>query len=273
MASIAGLRQLPASAPVVQKALVCLEKVDFSVTALKHILLSDHAVAARILRLANSAYFGFRSEVQTVSHAVVLLGQTRIQTLLRRMLADRLMVELGHGRPAATPIRRLSLATATASSMLAQWLNFGDLEEMLLAGLLHNIGELFVFSQFPKEHDQITKAEDRCQAARAILGITMGRAGRLLLEHWEFPALYPVVAEFCEEPLSPECPPALGRAVALVHAARKVAAAYLAGADPAAMAQRPHPGVMEILRLDDRVLMEVYQALPERMSIEQPQAN
>jgi HD-like signal output (HDOD) protein len=152
MATLTRLRELPASAPIVHKALGLLENPDFVVAELKRTLLSDPAIAARILRLANSAYFGFRSEVQTVSQAIILLGQHRIRTLLQRILVDKLLSDLAHGRTAAAPLRNMALATATASCTLSQLLMHEDAEEMMLAGLLHNIGDLFLLSQFPAEY-------------------------------------------------------------------------------------------------------------------------
>lgn len=256
LAAIAEVRDLPACAPIVLKALSCLEDPDYTVNDLKKVLMSDQAVAARILRLANSAFFGFRSEVQTVSQAVVLLGQNRIRTLLHRMLADRLVGALGHGQGAE--IRRLSLATATTSCMLSQLLEREQAEEMLLAGLLHNIGELFCFVKFAAQYEA------------AHFGMSWWQAGRRLLETWNFPLLYLLVAEFCEDPLS--CPPEYQSPVCLVHTGRRLAEAQFAGDPPAEVVERIAPPIREACRLDTNLVAEILATLPQRMSLEQVQA-
>jgi len=266
--TMAGLRDLPASAPVVHKALACLDSLDYDMARLKAILSTDPAVTARILRLANSAYFGFRSEVQTVSQATVLLGQNRIQTLLRRILSDRLLNQLGHGAEAAAAIRRASLATATASCVLAQLLLVEDPEETLLSGLLHNIGDLFFISQFPAQYQQLRDGE----APPSVFPVTAARAGKLLLEAWYFPALYPAVAEHAADPVWSECPAEWRKPVSLVHAGARIAQAYLASAGPAAILPAVSPEAVGDLHLDDALVAEVYQTLPQRMSLEQLQA-
>lgn len=266
LAAIGEVKDLPAAAPVVLRALSYLEDPDYTVNDLKRVLMSDQAVAARILRLANSAYFGFRSEVQTVSQAVVLLGQNRIRTLLHRILVDRLLSELGHGQ--AAEIRRLSLATATTSCMLSQLLAHEDAEEMLLAGLLHNIGELFCFARFPSHY----AALQRGQGFSSAFGISWARAGRLLLEAWSFPLLYPMVAEFCTDPLSASCPPEYRSPVWLVHAGRKLAEAHLAGGGPSDVLDQMVPQIREAVHLDPNLVAEIFATLPQRMSLEQLQA-
>ena len=265
LAAIAAVRDLPACAPAVVRALSCLEHSDFSVHDLKEALLSDPAIAARVLRLANSAYFGFRSEVQTVSQAVVLMGQARIRTLLHRILADRLLLQLGFTR--YSEVRQMSLATATASCLLSQLLARDDAEEMLLAGLLHNIGELFYLAKFPAYHEQVRERK----AGADAFGVSCWQAGRLLLEAWNFPRLFPTVAQFCEDPLASACPLEYRLPVWLVHAGRRLAQVHLTGR-PAQCALEIPPVVREACHLDDQMTREILDSLPRRLSLEQLQA-
>ncbi len=274
-AAIAQMRELPASAPTVHKALKLMDNTDFAIADLKRILMGDQAVAARILRLANSAYFGFRSDVQTVSQAVVLLGEKRVRTLLQRLLTDKLWLDLAHGRSAAAPLRRLSLATATAACTLSQLLAREDAEELLLAGLLHNIGDLVFLAKFPAEYDrlcQLALTRPRSEVEEDVFGISSGRAGRLLLETWDFPLLYAAVVEHCDNPLSRDCPWEFAPATAYIHAAKKLAEGLIGGLDVSEAVQRVSPDVCSTFQLESDLLAEVFQCLPERMSLEQLQA-
>lgn len=272
--AIARLRQLPAAAPAARCALAQLDRPDYAVEELKKTLLSDAAVSARILRLANSAYFGFRSEVRTVSQAIVVLGPQRIRTLLFRVVADELWSEMAHGDPAA-PLREMSRATATASCTLAQLLFRDDAEEMLLAGLLHNIGDLFLISQFPAEYQSMRElCRDlwHADAAIRVFGMTPSQAGKRLLEAWSFPPLYLAVVEHLADPFSPECPPEYRPAVALVSVGKALAEPFECGAATEdALAILPY-GICDRLGLQQDLLMEVYETLPQRMSLEQLQA-
>jgi len=275
LAAIAKVRDLPAAVPIVQKALAQLDKPDFVVAELKNTLMSDQALAARILRLANSAYFGFRSEVQTVSQAVVLLGQKRISTLLRRILTDKIWLDLSRNQAGAAPLRKVSLAAAAASCCLSQLLLREDAEEMLLAGLLHNIGRLFLLSQFPAEYDRVppqASSAGRAEAEAGVFGMPASRAGGLLLEKWNFPALYPAAVEHHENPLSKDCPSERAPAIALVHVGFRLAEAYAAGASCGEAVLCVSPEVCQTFQYEPDLLGEVYGSLPQRMSIEQLQA-
>lgn len=275
LGAISKLRELPASVPVVHRALAQLEDPDFLVEDLKKVLLADAALSARILRLANSAYFGFRSEVQTVSQAVVLLGQNRIRTLLRRILADNLLLELGYARSAAAPIRKMSLVTATACCALSQLLLRDDPEELLLAGLLHNLGELFFLSRFPTDHWRACRlAETRGyrEASLAVFGMTSGRAGKLLLEGWGFPPLYPAAVEYIDDPFAEGCPAGMASAIALAHVGKKLAEPFIAGLDAAEAILRIPAETCDRVGLDSELLALAYHCLPDRMSMEQLQA-
>jgi hypothetical protein len=263
--AIGRLRDVPASIPVVQEALRILDAPDCPIAELKVLLSSDQGVAARLLRLANSAYFGFRSEVRTISQTVVLLGPGRIRTTLSRILADEALRHLGYETPAAADIRRLSRATATASCLLSQMLLREDAEEMLLAGLLHNIGELVSLRLFPREYGQ--RAPSR--GGFAVYGVTAGQAGRHLLASWNFPPLYPLVAGCWEDPVGLHCPPDGLFAAGLIHAARRLAEAFLARCGAAAAAQSLSPGLQEVLRFEDELFEAVYEALPQRISSQQ----
>ncbi|HZS52274.1 MAG TPA: HDOD domain-containing protein [Bryobacterales bacterium] len=274
-AALANLRQLPASEPVVHRALAQLDGCDFIVAELKETLLSDAALAARILRLANSAFFGFRSEVRTMSQAIVLLGQNRLRTLLHRILADKIWTALGQERIAAAPLRTMSLATATAACTLSQLLLRENAEEMLLAGLLHNIGELFLLSQFQAEYLRMIALAGELglrRAAAQVFGPPPEICGKLLLEIWGFPRLYSAIVEHMDCPLDARRPAEYASAIVLVHAARRMAEPFVAGSDAAEAIRAVPSEVCDELGLQPDLLAEVFQTLPHRMSLEQLQA-
>ena len=272
--AIARLRQLPVAGPAAPSALAQLDRPDSAVEELKKTLLSDEALPARILHLANSAYFGFRSEVRTVSQAIVALGPQRIRTLLLRIVADELWNEMARG-DAAAPLREMSRATATASCTLAQLLFRDDAEEMLLAGLLHNIGDVFLLSQFPDEYQSMRELccdLRHADAAIRVFGITAPQAGKRLMETWGFPPLYLAVVEHLADPFSPECPSEYQPAVALVSVGKALAEPFEAGASTDdALAVLPYD-ICDRLGLEQDLLVEVYETMPQRMSLEQLEA-
>jgi len=146
---------------------------------------------------------------------------------------------------------------------------------LLLAGLLHNIGDFFFLSQFPAEFErvfQLGQFMERREAESTVFGITAARAGKLLLENWRFPPLFGTVAEHCDFPLHADCPAEFHQALALVYAGKKLAEAAAAKENAQQALQRIAPHVCQTFGLEPDLLTEVYQSLPERMSLEQLQA-
>ncbi len=275
--AISRLQALPAFYPTVQKALQLLEDPLSTNGHIQQVLSSDAALAARILRWANSAYFGFYEQVRTISLAVSLIGREKVSALLRRYLAEELISMLSGRKPAARQIREISLATATAAHAMAERLLRSDKEEILLAGLLHNIGELLLLSQFRDSYEEMLRLTDhlsREEAEQAIFGVESRLAGKWLLEAWHFPPFFPTVVERCVDPWSSHFSEAPMAAIVLVHTARRMAEAWMEDARSGresedinaeraeAVAQSFSPRVLGALEVDRPFLADLYLRLP-----------
>ncbi len=186
---VAKVGEFPALLPVVQKALALVEQPAVTTLHLQRILSADPVMVSRVLRLANSAYFGVMAEVTTVSMAINIIGFHRLRSLLRHILVSGLLELLSHGRPAATVLRQLAIAASVASHEVAARDGEDDPEELLVAGLLVNVGSLALCWTFPKEYDsawQQSAAAGR-EPPSIVLGVNPESMGRRVLEAWRFP--------------------------------------------------------------------------------------
>ncbi len=156
----------------------------------------DQVLAARVLRLVNSAFYGFRQPITTISHAMVLLGLDVVKTLV--MTASVLDIVDAMNQHMAG-LWEHSLGTARAANALAERLAMDDPEECALGGLLHDMGKVVIAQTFPAEHARIRQmvAERGClqiDAEMAVLGVTHADVGMWLLKKWSLPAkiVYPI---------------------------------------------------------------------------------
>ncbi len=267
--AIARLQALPAFYPAVQKALKLLEDPFSTPTHLQQVICADQAVAARILQLANSAHFTTYTAVHTVSLAITLLGRERIQTLLHRFLAEELILMLSGRKPAARQIREISLNTAAAARSLADRLVRSDVEEALLAGLLHNIGELVLLSQFRDDYEAMLRLAEREPfpvAEVTIFGVESRMVGKWLLESWRFPAFFPAVIEHYADPWAVHFPAAPLPLIVIIHTARFLADSLLAGVGAEQVAAEVSIRVLSTLEADRNFLRDVYEGLPGELA-------
>jgi HD-like signal output (HDOD) protein len=203
---IADLRPLP---PVAAQVLQIAEGEHFSAHELAQAISSDPALTARVLRAANSAYYGFPRHITTVRDAVVLLGFRQVRS-----------VALAACAVGAMPVRetidtRLFWRHAVTVALLAQSMARADHgaqeEEAFTAGVLHNIGRLALDQARPdqfREAVMLSRANriSLHEAEQEIFGFTDAEVGGALALRWQFPADLALAIAHHAETMDSLCP-------------------------------------------------------------------
>lgn len=187
------IKKLPTLPSIAAKIIEMVNDPKVSATKIGNVISADQALTAKILKLVNSAYYGFPRKISTISHAIVILGFNTLRdlvlsTTLFDVFTDTEDTE-GFNRQ---EFWTHSIGCAVASRMLARTFRYRVAGELFVSGLLHDIGKL-IFDQYfhdffvdilaVKEMEQITmyKAEKR------ILGIGHPQLGKWLAEEWNLP--------------------------------------------------------------------------------------
>lgn len=169
------------------------ENTKSTAADLENVIIRDQALSAKVLKVANSAYYGIPSTVETVSRATVLLGfQTVVGLSLTVSVYDTLW---GAGSGNYLDRRELwkhSLGVATAAKLLSK--NPGGKEGgvAFTAGMLHDVGKTIFDSSMMQEYGPVIEACQKdgiqiYQAEKAILGVTHADLGYKLARHWQLP--------------------------------------------------------------------------------------
>ncbi len=154
---------------------------------------NDPALVASILKYANSAQFGFRREIKTLEHALVVIGEATLFSLVLALKLHDCFPEQDNGRNESQ--KRLwqhSLASAVAAEMIASRV-FPDLRrEAFTAALLHDIGKIFICSRFNDEFRRIeqellSSSRPALAVEHSCLGADHSLIGKWLAEHWRLP--------------------------------------------------------------------------------------
>ena len=185
---------LPTLPIVVPQVLRLVEDQRASAGDLAKVIGSDQALASRILRLANSAFYGFRREIVTINHAVVLLGFDTVKSIV---LAATVFETLNDGDVVSSFDReRFWLhvgATAAAARRIAKHLRIADPEAAFVGGLLHDVGKVVLDRFFYRRYAEAARraAESPClirEAETALFSVNHAAVGQWLAERWRFPA-------------------------------------------------------------------------------------
>jgi len=193
-----ALKNLPPFRPVAVKLVQLTAQDDVSIAKVQQVLRTDVTFAAEVLRLANSALAGSRSEVRSVAHAVAMVGLERLKAL-SMTIAVRDFLSSSKSNQAMESCWRYNLATAVACEWLAPFLHL-DPDSSYTAGLMHDIGRLAILRAFPDEYFRMLSVIedygfDLLQCETDLFDINHCQAGRWLMERWEFPADLKDVAE------------------------------------------------------------------------------
>jgi putative nucleotidyltransferase with HDIG domain len=200
------LNNLPAMPSVLSSLGECLSqnaaKVD--VGRVVELISYDKSLAMQCLRVANSALFRRRNDVETVRDAVLALGLSRIRDLVYSCSLPKLFFDLKHGMPPVT-FWRHAMGTALISQHFAKQLSVENYEKLYLAGLLHDIGILVNSLLFPEEFQKAlvlaqTSEIPLWEAEHQVLGFTHCESGRILADFWKLPPDIAEVIEFHHQP-------------------------------------------------------------------------
>lgn len=191
--SIIGLPTLPT---VITQLISLIDNPKTSARNVSQLISTDQALTAKILKLANSAFYGFPREIATVQHAVVVLGFETVKNLgLSVSVLERFSgADAGAdgGEFDRQKFWEHSIACGVAARLLAGKLRYRVPGEAFAAGILHDIGRLILSQYFPAEFAevlQVMREEDLYigHAEEKVLGVTHAEVGSWLAERWNLP--------------------------------------------------------------------------------------
>ena len=173
-----------------------LEDPATSAAAVGEEIEKDHVLTAKVLKLVNSGFYGFRQPITTITHAMVLLGLDVVKTIV---LTASVLDIVDAMNQYMEGLWEHSLGTARAAKILAERLGMPNPEEVALSGLLHDIGKVIIAQTFPAEQariNDVVRARNclQIEAEQEVLGVTHPEVGMWLLKKWSLPPkmLYPI---------------------------------------------------------------------------------
>jgi putative nucleotidyltransferase with HDIG domain len=194
---------LPPIPQTAQKALAIIRDPETNAVDLADILASDQVLAARVLRWANSAFYGMENRIVTVRQAIVVLGMNVIQELvMASSVSDQMNQPLpGYGLKRGE-LWHHALGTAVGAQLISKQYRLRIDQEAYYAGLLCDIGKL-IFERHLREINWDKVEWERhsfLEMERSVFGIDHGALGAELAHHWQLPEELRTAISFHHEP-------------------------------------------------------------------------
>ncbi len=183
---VEALSALPTLPNVVQSVVRMVESEHTNTEQVGALISRDQVLSAKILRLVNSPFYGFPGRISSISHALVLLGFNVVKGLvLTTTVFDTLARE-------TRGLWEHSLGTAVLSRRLALQADMPEPDEVMVAGLLHDIGKVVLSYLAPEDFRAALKVAQvkHCHIAlaeREVFGVDHTRVALWVARHWHLP--------------------------------------------------------------------------------------
>lgn len=190
---IEKIKELPTLPTVFSRLSDAMSNPRITNDDLAAIISSDQAAAIKVLKVVNSAFYGFSGRIDTISRAILYLGLNEIRNLIFALSVINLFKKkknLMNFKPAE--FWSHSIAVGISSRVIGNTLKIQNLENYFLAGILHDIGKLILFEYASEEYEQVLQLveEKRCfiyEAEREIIGFDHSKIGEMLCQKWNLP--------------------------------------------------------------------------------------
>jgi len=177
---IKGLHDLSTIPVLLGKILRTVQDENASTTELHKLITFDQALAQRVLRMANSAYFGRSGQIKDIEQAIMFLGFERIRSVAIGMTVMNVVPTKG-----SFTIENLWIhgyEVGFLASVLTDYIPLTIPGECFLAGLLHDLGRVVFCSMDQKKFMAIGPDDDMLDWERTIFGCTHAEAGAWFVE-------------------------------------------------------------------------------------------
>ncbi|OUR71969.1 phosphohydrolase [Methylophaga sp. 41_12_T18] len=230
---------------------------------ISEVINTDPALVTRLLKVVNSPFYGFPSQISTISRAITIIGTRE----LTHLVLATAVIDAFKGIPSSlinmTEFWRHSLASAIAAKYLAKACGQRATERFFISGLLQNIGSLVIYQSVPElareainsaefGHEVIYKAEQR------ILGFDHTDVGQALVRAWRLPNSLEEVVKCHHTPSDSVNFPL---EVAVVHVADILVSSAQFGHSGDTHVPPLDPEAWELLGLDANVVPDILQEL------------
>mgnify|MGYP001170023607 FL=1 len=214
----------------------------------------EPALTAKVLRIANSAYYGLPSKIDTIPMAITVLGTRALSDLVLASAVASAFEDIDTDLVDMADFWHHSVYCGIMARLLSKHLRLGQSEQLFVGGLLHDLGKLVIYMRLPEQASEVLRlfAESErplYEIEREVHGFDHADVGRALVASWDLP-------EGLQEAIgyhhNPQADLPYADEVALIHSAN-------------ALSKKVEPG--HKLRQDDNAVPELHPFVAERVPL------
>lgn len=265
---------LPTLPHVATKVMRLVGDPTTSAKDLQEAIITDQGMTGQILKIANSAMFGMKREVKTLTHAIMLLGFDTIRSIVVAAASKNMYT----GKSSTGFKEKLIWENSIGSALIARGIaeQFADMdkEEAFIGGLMHNIGKTVLNTKLPDEYSQVmATAYNENQPIHIVerdqLGFDHAELGYCVVKQWNLSDSLAMSVRHYLEPL--KAPEEFRGITAVVSMGERFCLDLGLGvAQPVPLEEQNLEAEMKILKLNDERLAKWREIIHARIEKDSP---
>lgn len=245
---------LPTIPAVMRKILNIIENPYVSLTKIGNFISNDPVLTTRVLKMVNSPIYGFPGRIYSVNQALILLGLNVVKGMLFGVSVFEAMQKTMLG------LWEHSVGSAITARVIANKIDFKDVEEVSVGALLHDIGKVILSLKFPDVYKKVLlEAEKNLvwigDIEKKYFGINHSQAAAWVTEKWHFPKALTDMIENHHKPYSSKY---ANIQTAIIHLSDIIVRARGIGFAGDNFVPVLNNDAWSILRLNEEVLKDIY---------------
>lgn len=199
------IKNIPSLPEIITKSIEIMQDKNTSASDLSKIISNDIGLTARVLKLVNSAYYGFPKQISTIQQAITILGFTTIKGVILSASIFKMFAQKGNHTFNYKDFWKHSVLVATASRMICEHLTEKVQDDIFSSAFLHDIGKI-IFAQYDwQNYSQVCKIEslsdnDYMKKEEDICGLNHCEIANLVAYSWNLPEIFCDVITYHHNP-------------------------------------------------------------------------
>ncbi|GAB1372959.1 hypothetical protein MASR1M45_30230 [Candidatus Kapaibacterium sp.] len=187
-----SIRDLPTIPIVISEVLAAIDNPKSSAASLAKIIEKDQALTARVLRIANSPFYGYTRQISTIDLAIVIMGFNTLKEIVLSIVIQRFFSKVNTKLFNIRDFWQYGLFCGSTARLLSRKLGYKIAGEAFVAGLMHDIGIIIIAEYFTPKFKEIIKFANEnnvslIDAEQAIMECTHAEIGAWIADKWNLP--------------------------------------------------------------------------------------
>lgn len=189
---VKGIVKLVSLPHVCIRVNLMVDDPKYSAAEIGEVISQDAGLTARLLRVANSSFYGFQSKISTISRAVAVIGFRELRDLVVAVSAVRTFSSIPVDLENMAAFWRHSIFTGIVSRLLSRKCHILHHERLFVAGVLHDLGQLVIYHKIPEQANRALRrkkltGEETHVSEKEVIGFDHAEVGAELVKSWHMP--------------------------------------------------------------------------------------